>query len=147
MTGNEIIALALELMSGYDELEEWNVKLSSRMKVTAGLCSYTDQQLVFASKVMARWDEDDIKDTVLHEIAHALAGPSAGHGPEWKAMCRTVGARPERCYSNRPSIEPRWTGTCPKCHHQSKRHRRGQLSCGKCSRVFDPTRMLIWTEN
>lgn len=41
--------------------------------------------------------EEEIRLTLLHEIAHALAGKEAGHGPHWKAMARKVGARPVRC--------------------------------------------------
>ena len=36
----------------------------------------------------------EIRDTVLHEIAHALVGPEARHGPEWKAIAKRLGATP-----------------------------------------------------
>lgn len=42
--------------------------------------------------------ESEVKDTILHEIAHALAGHKAGHGWTWKAIARNIGAKPERCY-------------------------------------------------
>lgn len=32
-----------------------------------------------------------IAGTTLHELAHCLAGSSAGHGKEWKAACRELG--------------------------------------------------------
>ena len=38
--------------------------------------------------------EEQIRDTVLHEIAHAIAGHGAGHGPLWKATARRIGATP-----------------------------------------------------
>jgi hypothetical protein len=31
--------------------------------------------------------------TTIHELAHALAGYGAGHGPEWKACCDRLGLR------------------------------------------------------
>lgn len=31
--------------------------------------------------------------TTLHELGHVLAGPGAGHGKEWKAMCGALGLR------------------------------------------------------
>lgn len=43
-----------------------------------------------------------LRDTVLHEIAHAIAGHKAGHGPAWKAIARKVGARPVRCSAALP---------------------------------------------
>ena len=42
-------------------------------------------------------DEPEVRDTVLHEIAHALT-PGACHGWAWKQACILVGARPIRCY-------------------------------------------------
>ena len=39
--------------------------------------------------------EEELRDTVLHEIAHAIAGISAGHGPEWKSVARRIGATPK----------------------------------------------------
>ncbi len=31
--------------------------------------------------------------TTIHELAHALAGPGSGHGPQWKAACAVLGLR------------------------------------------------------
>ena len=38
--------------------------------------------------------EAEIRDTILHEIAHALAGPEARHGARWKAIARRIDATP-----------------------------------------------------
>lgn len=46
--------------------------------------------------------------TVMHEIAHALAGSAAGHGPVWKRQMRALGQSPERCRtSNEAHVEAR----------------------------------------
>lgn len=45
----------------------------------------------------------EIRDTILHEIAHALAWTRHGertHGPRWKQICREIGAVP--CASAKP---------------------------------------------
>lgn len=34
-----------------------------------------------------------VAGTTIHELAHSLAGPGAGHGPTWKAACATLGLR------------------------------------------------------
>ena len=39
-------------------------------------------------------NEEQIRDTMLHEIAHAIAGREAGHGRLWKATARRIGATP-----------------------------------------------------
>ena len=36
-------------------------------------------------------DPVQLAGTVIHEMAHALAGPDAGHSGDWKAMCRSMG--------------------------------------------------------
>src|SRR5262245_31874934 len=32
-----------------------------------------------------------IAGTTIHELAHCLAGNTAGHGPQWKAACKVLG--------------------------------------------------------
>jgi predicted SprT family Zn-dependent metalloprotease len=68
--------------------------------------------------------EDEIRDVILHEIAHALAGHKAGHGPVWKAAARKVGAKPSRCAA--PSARPPAPieGRCPKCDVKVSEHHR-----------------------
>lgn len=39
---------------------------------------------------------EEVQHTVGHEIAHALVGHAAGHGPVWKAKMLSMGLRPER---------------------------------------------------
>lgn len=86
--------------------------------------------------------EEEIRDTILHEIAHALAGKNANHGPQWRAIARKVGARPERCKApGGVAVEKSITANCPKCGEQAaaqhrlptvlwvcKSHRRNQLT-------------------
>ncbi len=51
-----------------------------------------------------------IRDTILHEIAHALAWEQArhaGHGPLWKAWCRALGATPRATVAECRDFDPR----------------------------------------
>jgi predicted SprT family Zn-dependent metalloprotease len=41
--------------------------------------------------------DEDILDTIRHEIAHALAPRGSGHGRLWQLQCLVTGCRPERC--------------------------------------------------
>ncbi len=67
---------------------KWHGGLAS-----AGLCS-KNRIISLSRPVTAESHPDDVRDTVLHEIAHALAGwRSAEHGPKWKGIARRLGAR------------------------------------------------------
>ena len=36
-----------------------------------------------------------VTDTILHEIAHALVGTAARHGPDWRKAALSIGATPQ----------------------------------------------------
>lgn len=38
-------------------------------------------------------DHTQLAGTTLHELAHVIAGPQAGHGKEWKDACKLLGLR------------------------------------------------------
>ena len=100
----------------------WN-----RRKRSLGLCRYRDKKIELSVYFVAANGEVEIRDTVLHEIAHALAGQRAGHGPKWKSMCLRLGCKPERCDKGE-AIMPRgrWEARCPTCGKEYWRHKRPQ---------------------
>jgi hypothetical protein len=110
----------------------------------------TLSKLTVSRHLMALWDEPEVRDTILHEIAHILAGHEAGHGPVWQRHAARIGARPERCYDSSalPTVEAPWTGICPD-GHEIARHRvpKGQRSCGNAAhgpRGFKPELVIVW---
>src|SRR5215210_5656070 len=64
-----------------------------------GKCDYTHRQITLSRTLALLNNLDEVRDTILHEIAHALC-PDAGHGARWRATCRRIGAKPERCYKD-----------------------------------------------
>ena len=50
-------------------------------------------EFVFNNKYLENFKDnsEDIKDTVLHEIAHAIVGGSHHHDNVWKACCNKIG--------------------------------------------------------
>lgn len=80
----------------YPDLDGWRFKWNNR-KRAYGVCSYRTRTIQLSKFLTALQDYDSVKDTVLHELAHALAGGHAGHGPAWKAWCLKLGANPQRC--------------------------------------------------
>ena len=71
-------------------------------------------------------DEAEVRDTILHEIAHALAGVERGHDARWRAVCRRIGARPQRLAGEHvATVAGRYHVICPRCSRTlAQRHRR-----------------------
>mgnify|MGYP002383302567 CR=1 FL=1 len=60
-------------------------------KRRAGQCDYTKKRITVSRYLAARFDDDEIHQVLLHEVAHALAGHAAAHGPAWKRVARDLG--------------------------------------------------------
>lgn len=75
-----------------------------------GLCRPARKEITISRVLASLNSEDEVLDTILHEIAHALAaletGENCGHDERWKTICRRIGARPERCYDSTEVASP-----------------------------------------
>lgn len=138
----EIRNLALELMARHG-LHGWRFGFNRR-KRTLGLCRHGVRTIELSIYFTDRNAPEEIRDTILHEIAHALVGPEHGHDAVWKAKCREVGARPERCgQADMPA--GRWQARCGGCGGVFSRHRRPKRFKGWFCRTCGPERgTLTW---
>jgi predicted SprT family Zn-dependent metalloprotease len=87
--------LATQLMHQHG-LDGWQFKWDRATK-RLGSCNYTRKRITLSPHQTKNRKEHEVKDTILHEIAHALLPPRTGHGKLWKAKCVQIGARPQRC--------------------------------------------------
>jgi len=79
-------------------LTDWSFDWDRAVR-RAGCCHYRQRLITLSWPIFAiEANRADALDTILHEIAHALAGADAGHGPWWRVNAMEVGARPERCH-------------------------------------------------
>lgn len=124
---------------------EWSFGFD-HAKTRAGLCNYTHKRITVSKYLAARFDDDEVHQVLLHEVAHALAGARAGHGPEWKRVARELGYVGKRTHDGETATEfAPWVGTCPAGHvHYRYRRPARALSCGKCSRRFDAANAIRW---
>ena len=72
-------------------------------KRRAGLACHDDKVIVLSSFVFKESDEA-IKNTILHEMGHIIAGPGIKHGPVWQRivekMNQATGLHITRCYDD-----------------------------------------------
>ncbi|MGF0117415.1 SprT-like domain-containing protein [Promicromonospora sp. Marseille-Q5078] len=144
---DELAALARALMDRHG-LHDWSFAWDRAVR-RAGATRWRSRTISLSVPLMRRFPRHDARNTILHEIAHALVGHGHGHDGTWKAKAAEIGARPERCFdSSIAQVDGDWTGTCPQGHSHS-RHRapkHATVSCGICSpRVFDRRFLLTWS--
>lgn len=93
------------------------------------------------------WDDDEVHQILLHEVAHAIAGSRAGHGPVWRKTADELGYVGKRTHDGPVAVDrARWLGRCPAGHeHHRFRKPSRPLSCAKCAKRFDPAHLIAWT--
>ena len=126
-----------------NEFKKWNLTgwrfEWGNAKRTAGTCYHNKKLIRMSLPLLKAMGLYDAIDTLLHEVAHALAGYRAGHGPEWKRWAKKVGAKPKRCFDLTREIQNKmdhkYHAICPNCNHKTVFNRRWKYnrSCGKCS--------------
>ena len=73
-------------------------------KRRAGLCNYTHRRISVSRYLAAKFDDDEIHQVLLHEVAHAIAGSAARHGPRWKKVARDLGYVGSRLHDGVPGV-------------------------------------------
>ena len=137
--------LAKHLMRQHKLAPEWTFRFD-HSKVRFGKCNYAKKEISLSRYLVELNSEAEVRETILHEIAHALAPRRAGHGSAWRSVALLIGCNGRRCYGEevvRP--KPKYKGTCPACQRVVYRHRRNRIACGRCSRTFGPRFVFIWS--
>ena len=112
-------------------LDGWNVKLDHARR-RAGQCDYRKREISLSRHYVRHADASHVRDTILHEIAHALVGPRHGHDAVWRRKAREIGCTATRCHTLNFAIEP-WIMRCLHGCFETGRHRRkAGLVCASC---------------
>ena len=127
--------LARELLDKHG-LHDWAFAFNRR-KRSLGFCRYEARTIELSVFLVERNGEAEIRDTLLHEIAHALVGPGHGHGSVWKRKCLEIGATPQRC-GQADMPEGRWRARCGGCGKGFHRYRRPKRMKGWFCRSCGP---------
>lgn len=122
--------LAAAMMAEHG-LDGWHVSLDHARR-RAGQCDYTNRRISLSRHYVRHAKEAHIRDTILHEIAHALVGPFHGHDAVWRRKAREIGCSATRCHTLTFSAAP-WRMRCPNGCFEVDRHRRkAGLVCAHC---------------
>lgn len=141
--------LALELIK-HHELHDWRFKFD-RSKNRLGSCKHYSKVITLSESITKVHSEHEVKDTILHEIAHALVGPQHKHDAVWRNKAIEIGCNGKRCGEIKDShlIGHLYVAECPACNakYYANRKRKRKASCNKCSPRFDTRFILNFTPN
>jgi len=136
LTQSEATRMAKQMMAEHGlTAKGWTFKLNTN-RSRLGVCKYgkvmrnrfTGQvivthpiQRIEISIYCIQAGLDTFRNTMLHEIAHALVGPGHNHNAIWKAKARAIGCTGDRC--GKMDAPAKYIGECPKCKGVVKRNR------------------------
>ena len=153
------------------QIEKVAIKLMRKFKLTRkgwkfgysirgsyiGQCRHTPKLIVLNTRFANTIKMSEVKDTILHEIAHALVGIGHGHDRVWRAKCNEIGchARATKKVDYLKNVDSsadfKYVGVCPSCGRKSYRNkmpRRRLQSCGSCSGGhFNHNFIIRWRYN
>lgn len=95
-----------------------------RAKSRFGACWYRGGKAtkISLSEPMCRVNTiERIREVILHEIAHALAGKAAGHGPVWRSAARNIGlVNPKTRCGHEDTVSPvsPYNAFCSACSNE-----------------------------
>lgn len=143
----EVLCLAQDLLDAHG-LHGWEVRLD-RARRRAGQCDEHNRRISVSRYLMDLYSEAEVRETLLHEIAHALVGNQHGHDAVWVAKARQIGASGSRLVPpEAPRVKGSWLGRCPAGHEVDRTRRpTTPLSCARCARSFSLENLISWSHD
>lgn len=125
----------------------WKFKYDTS-KSRAGLCDY-NKKIISLSKHLVLNTEisyDQIHNTLLHEIAHAIVGPYHHHNSVWRKKALEIGCDGKRCH-NMQIAKPKYFLICEHNCFKKKYHRLTNKSLNKyknsgCAKCKTPLKFV-----
>lgn len=114
-------------------LNEWNFRFDRAVK-RFGQCKFNDKQITLSKKLVELNNIEVVKNTLLHEIAHALVGPGNGHNYKWWSKALEIGCDGKTRYDTNKVIiaKLKYTGICRNCKKEITHQRKHNLACKNC---------------
>lgn len=128
--------------------KQFSISWNPRMRSTAGRALLKTYNVEINPKLL-EFGENEVYNTILHELAHLLAWYRTrhrGHGAEWRAACVDLGIPNEKVTHNLPlpkrQQKRKWRYVCPACETSFDRVRkaRAHSACAKCCKEFNKGR-------
>jgi len=113
MNLNEAKGLARSMMAEHG-LTEWNFKFDTARN-RLGLTRFSNKTISISKSLTFLNPESQVRNTILHEIAHALVGPSHGHNNVWRSKAISIGCNGQRTTNSIVKVATNYTIKCLHC--------------------------------
>ncbi len=112
----------------------------------AGQCDFRARRITISRHLVENCSLREVEQIILHEIAHALVGKEAGHGPIWRAKAWEIGYKFQpTSWHLMAGSTARYVGFCPAGHqHFRMRKPNAILSCRHCANGFSDEHVIEW---
>ena len=126
-------------------LSKWVFKFDKASR-RFGVCKRTKHIICLSKKLVLLNNEQEVKDVLLHEIAHALVRVKHHHDKVWKRKAIEIGCRPIPYYGKEVILPPRlpkfekgWVAACPKCGKEFTNYRKHmtKFACWACFEKYN----------
>ena len=127
-------------------LYDWDFKFD-KAKKRFGSCRHRTKTITLSEELVKLNSEEQVLDTILHEIAHALVGIRNRHNNVWKQKAKSIGCNGQKYYSKTveqpKAVMIRYCESCgTEYKYFSKIKKDRECSCGNCSKTFDEKYLL-----
>ena len=120
MNITQITQLGHQLMDEHG-LYGWRIVWDNARK-RGGQCRYNTRTISLSRLIVPTWEDAEIRNVLLHEIAHALT-PGHSHDAVWRRKLISMGGDGSRTHSN-ATVPGRWLAICDHCGVEAgRRHR------------------------
>lgn len=133
MEEHEMISKAKEILKeikgkfpNYPNLNKTIIEINNRLRIPSGRVKFEYSFYVIEINPHLFYPSEncsEFRETILHEIAHIIAGLSFGHSHIWKKILLRIGGNGKRCHKIKTGLK----------RNKTKRH----LSyCSICNKEF-----------
>lgn len=106
-----------------------------KSKTISGSCNHSKKIIKLSREYSTKVPSMDLINTILHEIAHALAGTKHNHDTTWRSIALRIGCDGQVCH-NIKFTKPKYVQTCTsKCWTRDMHRKPAGMErkvCTKC---------------
>lgn len=106
----------------------------SRGTTVHGQCNYTRRVIKLSKPYAMVASQDQLFNTITHEIAHAIVGAGHGHNFVWQHKHRELGGNGKRCSTTHVPVTAKYVLTCERNCWTANYQRRPKLVGRICKR-------------